>query len=252
MKKFSAENLAENYLWCNEPICREERQYALFMYKRLMDLVGKEIIIKDNTTSPCTFWLDKDLKSDGDFLAVCGLKEGKVKIKEVFYEVTFMRDFFQYYKSKDGSGKGFNESLINFVKSKEENPESFDDWENDLDKNLGMLPIADKEQKLHIKVRNMMNSKPDIGILYEQGDCNYMRFLECKYLSKQGKQNGELQYDIQNNILNFLCKYVFENVEAHTSNENEIIRFCNHIGKFKSYTNVKIADISSYCKEYNR
>lgn len=252
MEKFSADVLGKDYLWGDEPICREERQYALFMYNRLRDLIGKEIEVNRHSDSKPDYWLEHGINSDEEFLKICGL-EGTVKIKEVFYEVTFMRDFFKYYKAMDAKNhiyaKSFNRNLIDYVNRGGQ--EDFNDWQEYLTTNLGKAPIAKDELVLHKRVRNMMNSKPDIGILYEKNNVCYMKFIECKYLSSQGKQNGEPQHVIQNNILEFLCECVFADVEADIdkSNGDEIVRFCNHKGNFKAYTNVKIKDISSYCRK---
>ena len=35
----------------------------------------------------------------------------------------------------------------------------------------------------------MMNSKPDIGIIYEKQDKKYLKFIECKYISREGSMN---------------------------------------------------------------
>ena len=70
----------------NDSICREERQYALYLYN-ILDKQGS-IVIKNNE------------------------KKQDYKIEKVFFEVSFLRDYFE--RCNDDDKKEFNTSLIHF------------------------------------------------------------------------------------------------------------------------------------------
>ena len=68
-------NYLNNYFGENgeRPFCREERQYALFLYNKLLKMVGKKISeVEDNNIYNIIF----DIKSD---------KNAKPIIKNVYY-----------------------------------------------------------------------------------------------------------------------------------------------------------------------
>lgn len=69
----------EHFIEDKYSICREERQYAVFLYN---------ILRKYNTENKRT---DEDIVSIFD---ACRIPL-KAKIQSVFYEATFMRDFFE-------------------------------------------------------------------------------------------------------------------------------------------------------------
>ena len=87
-----------------KPICREERQYALFMYNKILELVQKEQSDYNDNDKILLGNLGLDVNS---------------KILNVYYEVTFMRDFI--FKEKINKGKDFNDSLYNYIKDKIQN-----------------------------------------------------------------------------------------------------------------------------------
>lgn len=64
----------------NYSICREERQYALYLHN----------VLFKNKKKPIEKLTERDVSP---ILSACGFKEGDV-IQEVFYEASFMRDFF--------------------------------------------------------------------------------------------------------------------------------------------------------------
>ena len=74
----------DNYIKDKYSVCREERQYALFLYNILCKYGSKEIREK----------LDGEKKTKiEEIFEACQLKNAEVK--HVFYEATFMRDFFK-------------------------------------------------------------------------------------------------------------------------------------------------------------
>ncbi len=250
----------DNYVCDNNSICREERQYALYLSNVLRKYY-----------SP--------LKRDEDenvnrIFNVCRIPE-TATIQHVFYEAAFMRDFFkrnrmiQFYlanvegeeicedyfwkKSKFNRSspickkmnkeKSFNRKLFRYCwqKLKEEKkldlqvdldsllsdekieevhygvarkdsqnmPEKIREIEN-LKKSLRIESSAAIADKLRMELREMMNSKPDIAVIYEDGGTRYLLFLECKFESYEKSSNsGSLQTKIQWKIADFLCENRF-------------------------------------------
>lgn len=175
-----------------KPICREERQYALFLYNKILNLVNKRIYDEDDIN------LLKNLDLDEN-----------AKILQVYYEVTFMRDFF--FKIKNGKDS-YNSNLKCFVKELINNHKSF-----------GFEYDFQYEEYLVTKYMSaMMHCKPDIGIYYNINGKLHLKFIECKYsspvkpynlLEGKGKYNIK-QYVIQYYITKFICEKLFLNVEA--------------------------------------
>lgn len=198
----------EKYLDPQKPVCREERQIALFLYQKLFDMIGKT---------------KEDMKNiDKSYTRVreaCGLSDTDI-IKSVYYEVTFMRDFLhQDIKKKSYV---FNKKLFEFVCGifKEDEfshlieqgqIESFVFCNNNC-KECKYVKNIDSEHIICNKinyghnsertkylddilavktfVRAMMNSKPDLGIIYESVDKKLrLRFLECKDESPESPVN---------------------------------------------------------------
>jgi len=237
-------------------ICREERQYALFLYNYIC-------WIKKNQDS---YKLKEKLFGDSE-----------IEIEYVFYEATFMRDFFErdrrlaYLNGAKGTveqkqrskilqknapratkpnvGESrFNVQLLKFMQlvaknnlnNKDEKQNTVveksgrvkfhfqkwnyvtdkdlisnakvqkrDKYERLIDCHLGsiagqtllkeiLLEDKDGKDKIRILARALMNSKPDIAVVYKKkGDKNrYLQFLECKFESDEG-ENGK---DVKNNI----------------------------------------------------
>ena len=81
------------------PVCREERQYALFLYNKLLRIAA-ESGLKDD--------IDKKV------LTACGLTE-EDKILSVYYEVAFMRDFYKRGRDELKTDLSFNKKLYDYV-----------------------------------------------------------------------------------------------------------------------------------------
>lgn len=199
----------ENYISDEYSICREERQYALFLYN----------ILK------------KHRKADGDkikeiFTACC--LPLKAEIENVFYEATFMRDLFERNRrlilsdnpdvnllSKDfkpdktgrfNQENSFNYKLLKYLKI------DIDVLSDEYkEHNLGGKGIECDET-----AKQMMRATPDIAVIYSLEGERYLHFLECKfesyegsYKSKENKDDNDktiTQCQIQWKIADFLCK----------------------------------------------
>ncbi len=166
------------YLRDNQ-ICREERQYALFLANLL--------------------------SSNNDY-AREQIGIGKYEIVEVFYEATLMRDYWWHNK------ENFNNKLWNYVKDIPD--ANGNKWFND-----GELSETKNHANYwpckygHPLARWMVNAKPDIAIIYgNNGKCE-ISFIECKYISgidtykyNDGKYNfTKTQEEVQGDIIKFLC-----------------------------------------------
>lgn len=193
-----------NYIKDEYSICREERQYALFLYNILR------------------FFREPERRDKAAVRAVfdaCQIP-ADATVTDVFYEVTFMRDFFERnrrcvlggydtnkltdrllnksfspsdYKIKNAKEDSFNYKLIEHVLGCPGfmDPAAYSEEE----KNLGSNPIHTKlshspkengERKFIIQC--MMNAKPDIAVLYDYNGEKYLLFLECKF------ESGEVSY----------------------------------------------------------
>ena len=181
----------ENYLVDEYSICREERQYALLLYN----------ILKARSKNECFGGKEVD-----DIIKECGLEN--VVIKDVFYEATFMRDFFErdrrlaYCKnvekllnktySDEEQNKDYNERfnklLIDYALTKISAEFKEEDYEKYMNIHLGSSIRTSKEQeKLFEYIKCMMNSKPDIAVVGYMGEKEIIRFIECKFESGEDK-----------------------------------------------------------------
>jgi hypothetical protein len=169
-------NLNE-YLLAEYPVCREERQYALFLANCLKNnnrVIKEKLSLNDNDV-----------------------------IKEVFYEATLMRDYWHCNK------KEFNKKLREFVENKE--PRNSIIAEN----SKGEKNHPNYWFKSHYLAKWMMNAKPDIGLIIKTNGKYKLSFIECKYSSKvdtyktidhapESPEKME-QTALQDLILGFLC-----------------------------------------------
>lgn len=218
----------ENFMKDNYSICREERQYAVFLY----DILRK---YKDPDE-------DERKKKDGDVFHIfdaCSIPPN-AKIEHVFYEPTFMRDFFErnrrivlgkdrlaqillqitfspsdYKMDKEDS---FNYKLVKYVCEKvygEKNVISDMKLWNLEEYNLGgsiseefkqkemeiiRSTTTDKESQkkagvIQDRIRQMMNAKSDIAVIYsvynkEGNEERKLLFLECKFESGESTYKG--------------------------------------------------------------
>ena len=200
------------YSYNNKPVCREERQYALFLYNRLLNMVDKEY--KDINDE------DKEL-----FKKIFGKELNNSKILRVYYEVSFLRDFFKKGRDELKNHLNFNKKLYDYVLDIFYNKnckyglsdlfESIDYYSSlnkkdmslshsmnihNFEKIQSFIPLLDKNygsiEKDSVNyndipyfmmklMQTMMNSKPDIGIIYEKNGNKYLKFIECKYVSKE-------------------------------------------------------------------
>lgn len=212
----------ENFICDEFSICREERQYALFLY----NILRKYSDYKKRREQP------QNVKN---IFTACHIPEN-ASIDHVFYEVTFMRDFFDinrrmYFSDQCEvtSDKSFNLKLIKYVyeqKHKENNNiVKYSGKEYNLGHNaiefdnlfINGKNIPDREKDwLKYRVKWMMNAKPDIAVIYHTVEDNlkFLLFIECKFDSKESlysytdkKGNTERigQREIQWNIAKFLC-----------------------------------------------
>jgi hypothetical protein len=186
----------KNFLIDDNSICREERQYALYLYNSLLKC--KTINILGNTYD----------------------------IVQAYYEATFMRDYF--FTSNDK--KEFNEKLILFsndrlkelyTKSNCVNKENYD--YSLINRNSEGNP---EKHINHWKTENrspiakwMMNAKPDIALLLRNDKNEYFLYsIECKYESKEdcytsivdGDNDKRIikcrQHELQKLVIIFLCE----------------------------------------------
>jgi hypothetical protein len=218
----------DNYISDEYSICREERQYALYLNNVLKRYGGEH---RPEGA--------EDLKFLSDIFHICKIPKEAI-IVDVFYEATFMRDIFErdrrirefnYRKKKhnstiesaifsknyrisehdyDDDDESFNQKLLEYLLS-------VDDIRIVGDKNIGHNEI-DKIYQGKLKhddkitmARYMMNSKPDIAVIYRIEKDFYLLFLECKFESNEDKRNlgkGKIsQSKIQYEIANFICSH---------------------------------------------
>lgn len=251
----------ENFIMDEYSICREERQYAVFLYN-ILRKYGKKQAREELAGEE----RDTILK----ILEACGI-EADDDIEYVFYEATFMRDFFErerrysaarkYDSNKvgakllqktyandtkwenigdDAAEKCFNYQLIRYVHEHDEDYGQHQSQhqarhQNKMDENLkailrynlGHTPIPGRPQiegarlndREKEKIKDMMNAKPDIAVIYRGGsdeddeEKNYLLFIECKFESYEDSYDGEnlSQCSVQYDVAGFLCDYLNKN-----------------------------------------
>lgn len=251
----------DNYFAEYNPVCREERQYALFLYNKLLHMLSK-----DNPDSP----------EEQAILEFCGIPakhevsaDSGVKIISVVYEATYMRDIFERNREEeqkktsdwtladiekstdDGKVPCFNMMLYEYLKKEKEKGEITLLRELDLPssekvpafKHLGHVTHWDGVDGNFISVvRAMMNAKPDIAVLYECPDKKetHLKFLECKYLSKEAeytryrgtsegkkdKEKMQKQTEVQSLVCKFLCEKLMES-SSIVADPVQLVQFTN-------------------------
>lgn len=227
----------DNYISDEFSICREERQYALYL-SNVLRYYGK---------NPNKNRIDNE-KIKNIFIA-CGFNEKDVEnivIENVFYEATFMRDFFERNrriglsdspKTKclqktftpssyiiSNKEKSFNRKLLSFCWMKTGHPKTKEE-EIDFNKlelyefNYGQNDLPGRFIAIKNLTRAMMNSKPDLAVIYRDSKSDKrekLLFLECKFDSGEDKVSGDegtddyTQTAIQGYIAEFLCKYYLD------------------------------------------
>lgn len=237
----------DNYISDEFSICREERQYALYLSNVLRYYGKNPNYYKKNTKEEPANRIGNNEEVKKVFRA-CGFNNlENLIIDNVYYEATFMRDFFERNRRKCLSlttdpeklkeiclqktftreqdviinyDESFNRKLIEFcinedekiddVKKKElkgELSKLSDIHEKHYGMKNGSKEIPGNYKKYENKIRAMMNSKPDLAVIYHFGEKNEEKgllFLECKFESGEAKKDGALQTDIQGLIAKFL------------------------------------------------
>lgn len=232
----SIENYIRGDAYSDYSICREERQYALFLYNILWKYRQPTV----------------DREKDGikNVFAVCGIPK-EAQITNIFYEATLMRDFFERnrrihweggkekklqqrsFSPSEGNkhlnhGESFNYKLIKYVYEDICGGEfpimQWDEEENNLGSKCNKIKIRnrmreisdEKKNKILSRVQQMMNAKPDIAVVYEDGGRKYLLFLECKFESGESSYHkGDVrQCEIQGKIADYLCEYVLDEIEV--------------------------------------
>lgn len=226
-----------NYFNGENSICREERQYALFLYIKLLSLINKENLTDDDIylLRACI-----NLKFNNK------INESKIKILSVAYEATFMRDIFEadrfsrfeeFWSQKKRAvntaavtiekyGYGY-ESIKEFINSYVPKSENYfnvkllkyiykDNKSSLPDKIHYNINYANGNQMLEDyceKAKVMMKAKPDLSIIFEinkEGTTKkYLQFIETKYLSDESRNGENTQTENQNDICKFLCENIW-------------------------------------------
>ncbi len=233
-------------------ICREERQYALYLYN-MLDNQGS-IVIKNKGEESGT----------------------EYKIEKVFFEVSFLRDYFEDLKKKEKKRK-FNEALVNFARAKDRvnHPEELKDtgWDGLRDEEKDFLQghvngwhyKSDVWKKVGTKLpQYLMNAQPDIGMVLSAKDKNnkyYICFIECKYCSDFGKyptkgtplpaDTGRYhQLTVQNYIAKFLCDdEIGLNAYYAGSKLTPLLPRCTMVAWFKKETDPEKSHLYQYPDE---
>lgn len=235
-------NDLESYL---SEYCREERQFAVYLYNYFEKFKGRA-----------------DANKDEIIQKYLGIKEDEeITIMDVFFEATLMRDYFEENR------KSFNEALLEFCLGwlrkdsyyNKNTKEGEDSKISDLiEKLMKVLEISNKKSSRNLgqgeakkkiravisyddivdKIKNavnknkevdedviqnakvivcceiasmMMNAVPDILVVYKKNDNIYAKALECKYKSDEGtyKDIAGAQYKMQLFIQECIMHFCF-------------------------------------------
>lgn len=233
-----------NYINDDLSICREERQYALYL-SNILRYYGKA----EHRRS-----LDTDHREvlTGIFQK-SGICSGEIpdglEVINVFYEVTFMRDFLErnrriYLASKGNDislicrnqsfqpsdhhlsdmNKSFNKKLLDYAGSviRDDYGVSIDYDDKDISEvNYGRndIPIKASGGNAHLAeeakflIRSMMNAKPDLAVIYVLDDSLYLKFIECKFESAEDRytdKDKEICFS-QTEIQWHIARFLYEN-----------------------------------------
>ncbi len=201
------------YLGGKEPICREERQYAAFLYSIFLQAKND----KDNLSSESKNMINNCLN-------ISCLEN--IEIIDVYFEAAILRDFHNQFRN------GFNKGLFKFadidndINSLKENARSIM-YEHNLGETTAVKTINNLDnqeiKRKALLLSKMMNAKPDLLVIYSYGKKIYARILECKYKSGAGKYKDDEgsetinQELVQECILAFLfgSRFNEESAESH-------------------------------------
>lgn len=201
------------YLGGKEPICREERQYAAFLYSIFLQAKND----KDNLSSESQNIINNCLN-------ISCLKN--IEIIDVYFEAAILRDFHNQFRN------GFNKGLFKFadidndINSLKENARSIM-YEHNLGETTAVKTINNLDnqeiKRKALLLSKMMNAKPDLLVIYSDGKKIYARILECKYKSNAGKYKDDEgsetinQELVQECILAFLFRSRFKSEKSAES-----------------------------------
>lgn len=241
----------EHYIEGDYSICREERQYAVFLYNILCKYQNPE-----NRTGDIS-----------ELFTVCGVPKEAI-IKHVFYEASLMRDFFERNRRivlgkkedvllnksfspsmlKVEGEKSFNKKLIQYIEELSDTKDICKQeplvTETDCSRlyeevNLGHNNVelsafgvsGTEQEQIKTYAAYMMNVKPDIAVVYEKKGKKYLLFLECKFESGESTyKNGMKQREIQWHVADFLCKFYLSEEKISVADEmkdkkSRLVRF---------------------------
>ena len=201
------------YLGGKEPICREERQYAAFLYSIFLQAKND----KDNLSSESQNVINNCLN-------ISCLEN--IEIIDVYFEAAILRDFHKQFRN------GFNKGLFKFadidndINSLKENARSIM-YEHNLGETTAVKTINNIDnqeiKRKALLLSKMMNAKPDLLVIYSDGEIINARILECKYKSGAGKYKDDEgsetinQELVQECILAFLFGSRFKNEKSAES-----------------------------------
>lgn len=192
----------EAFKYFNDVRCREERQYALFLYN--------ELFSNQDIQNKC---LNPDYNPDSED------NKKEYVIIDVYYEFAYMRDKFSSLEKKEINEDRitFNKKLLEYCSSQLNISVDMDEikeviGEDRFHYNLGRISINTISKNDHKKVihmaRCMMNAKLDILVVYRENGKTviHIKSLECKYESGEDKYGCPefTQTYIQYNICNFI------------------------------------------------
>lgn len=208
-----------NYDNGNCSICREERQYALYLSNVLRYYGKHHDKLEINSVAIEIFNSIFRKKGEEKEQALDDTYKN-IYIENVFYEATFMRDFFErnrrlrftkdQTKLKDAilkkkfklpadkkldKEKSFNHSLLKYcwdvICDRDSNPDK-DINLNDVEEvNYGKNNIITDDGTIlaaHSLARAMMNAKPDLAVIYYNKNSKSKKkllFIECKFKSDE-------------------------------------------------------------------
>lgn len=220
-----------------ELYCREERQFAVFLYNIFLEKQKLKEDADENINQIVKYCLNIDEVADKDLI-----------IKDAYFEGTLMRDYFDKEKDKNQ----FNSGLLEFClgwQSDNQNANLIKDLMNNTKlsyRNLGQnkakkiidakyptsnelgekikngkekeIDIQKAKEKACLNIASMMmNATPDILIIYELDGKEYAKALECKYCSGEGtyKDVAGAEYKMQLFIQDCIMHFCFGNCDTN-------------------------------------
>ena len=212
--------MCEKYVSDNTSVCREERQYTLYL---------SNILRYYSTESR-----RNAVPGVQKIFNACAIPPDAA-IEDVFIEASFMRDYFERNRRShlakdvekailqirftpkgknykvDNIEQSFNYKLLEYVKENDIGLKNAFENRKILEINYGHneppqlnSPLTDDER---VHLSGMMNCKPDLAVIYTIGDKRKLLLIECKFKSPESKSNGYSQTELQWFVADFFCKY---------------------------------------------